>query len=156
MESTGLVARNLSRKRWLQAQRQQPAAGFVSAAVWSARLSAMQPEERRCGACRRVLGFLCRPTPPSALGEVWDAEVTPPEASAPRPAGEGDEATAVLSAGAGSGARQRRTAARSAGGTAAAAGGTAPVVVANVVVGGASQGPVYAADGTLIRPGKDD
>ena len=116
----------------------------------------MQPEERRCGACRRVLGFLCRPTPPSALGEVWDAEVTPPHASAPRQAGESDEATAVLSAGAGSGARQRRTAARSAGGTAAAAGGTAPVVVANVVVGGASQGPVYAADGTLIRPGKDD
>ena len=115
----------------------------------------MQPEERRCGACRRVLEFLCRPTPPSALGEVWDAEVTPP-ASAPRPAGKGDEATAVLSAGAGSGARQRRTAARSAGGTAAAAGGTAPVVVANVVVGGASQGPVYAADGTLIRPGSKD
>ena len=33
VESTSLVARNLSRKRWLQAQRQQPAAGFVSAAV---------------------------------------------------------------------------------------------------------------------------
>ena len=113
----------------------------------------MQPEERRCGACRRVLEFLCRPTPPSALGEVWDAEVTPPEASAPWPAGESDEATAVPPAGAGSGARQRRTATRSAGGT--AAGGTVPVVVANVVVGGASQGPVYAADGTLIRPGSN-
>ena len=35
--------------------------------------------------------------------------------------------------------------------------GKQPVVVANVVVGGASQGPVYAADGTLLRPGtKDD
>ena len=30
------------------------------------------------------------------------------------------------------------------------------IIVANVVVGGASQGPVYAADGTLIRPGGKD